>query len=113
MQLHEQQEPSLSKQAEVARDWTFQDLVDATILFAGIPALVLNILFWSVATAFGGGLATVLALLITILLALLGIVLFTHYIAAAVTHSAAYNADSNGPHSDTHLNLAIGTWAAC
>lgn len=117
MQIHE--EPSSSSTARPVQPvqrsstWTFHDLVDAAIVFAGIPALVITILLWAVATAFGGVLATVLAMLITTLLALLGVILLVHFVESAVGHSIAYNRHPGGAQADTHLNLAIGTWAAC
>jgi hypothetical protein len=75
-----QESPQASTSSESRID--FRVLVDAAIVFGCIPALVLNIIMWAIATAFpkAGVLPSILALLITLLLALMAVILLVRYV---------------------------------
>ena len=103
------QKPVAQKPADT-RELSFRDVVDIALVFGGVPALVLNVLFWAVAAAFAaaGALPTIMALLVTILLALTGIVLVVRYVEVAV---ATYRAADEG--EGDAIFLAIGAGVLC
>ncbi len=88
---------------------TFRAGVDLALVFGGVPALVLNVLFWAVATAFAaaGPLPTVMALLVTLLLALAGIVLIVRYVDVAVSNFRKQDEDTGGLAAAACVFLAV------
>lgn len=112
MEQTQQQEEQPEQPAETS-GLTFRDVVDITLIFGGIPALVLNVIFWAVATAFAGAgaLPTVLALLITLLLALAGVILLVRYVDIAVINFQKANANNN--YQDDEFSTGMGAGTVC
>lgn len=71
-----------TQQQEQIHNLTFRDFVDMAIVFGCIPALILTFLFWAIATAFphAGALPSILALVVTLLLAFMGSILVVRYV---------------------------------
>lgn len=69
-----------------SRECTFHDWVDIAIVFGGSPVLFLCFIFWAVATAFplAGLLPSSMAVLITLLFSLLGVILVVRSIDVSV-----------------------------
>lgn len=108
-----QQNEEQQEQPASSHHLTFRDVVDLTLVFGSIPALVLNVIFWAIATAFAGAgvLPTILALLITLLLALNGIILLVRYVDICVINFRKANANSTI--NDEAFSMAMGAGAAC
>ncbi len=105
----------IEAQEQATQEWTFRDYVDVAIVFGCIPGLILTVIFWAIATAFPGAgvLPALLALLITFLLALMGIVLLVRYVDVCAINGRAYNAAPYASSSDTSLMLSAGAGIVC
>lgn len=94
---------------------TFHDVVDIALVFGCAPALILSFLLWAVATAFpqAGMLPTILALLITLFLALVGGVLLVRYVEISMLNLKTYHAHPAGTDTETFLTLFLGAGGIC
>lgn len=105
-----QEQEQLSNQ-----ELTFRDCVDMAIVFGCIPALVLNVVFWAIATAFSPVklLGSILALLITLLLSLISIILVIRYVDVGMLNVGIFNANPHGSKGDDAFQWAMGAGAIC
>jgi hypothetical protein len=110
----EQIERSQQTRTSTGSPVDFRDLVDAAIAFGCIPALVLNIILWAVTTTFpyAGALPSILTLLVTLLLALIGIILLVRYVDICELNVRMYNAPSVS-NSDEYFILTGGSGIIC
>ncbi|SRR6266536_2075503 len=94
---------------------TFRDSVDLAIVFGCIPALVLSVMFWAIATAFSQAsvLATIMVLLITLLLSLMGIVLLVRYVDVCAINVRKYNAEPSNKNSEEQVMFSVGAGMVC
>jgi hypothetical protein len=92
---------------------TFRDYVDTVILFGCIPALVLSMVLWAVATTFShvGILPNVLALLVTLLLSFVALVLVIRYVDITVVSARKYNESASL--DDGAMFVMLGAGAFC
>ena len=88
--------------------WTFREVVDAAIVLGCIPALVLSVIFWAVATAFPT-LGGVMSLLVTLLQAVMGMVLIVRYVDITVLNMRAYNQTF----SEERIMASVGAGFVC
>jgi len=91
-----------------SRDFSFREYVDMAIVLGCIPALVLSVIFWAIATAFPpmGGF---MSLLVTLLLALMSITLIVRYVDVCVLNGRAYNQTF----SEERIMASVGAGAVC
>lgn len=96
------------------RELTFRDFIDLALVFGGIPALVLDILFWAIATAFpqAGILPGILALLVTLLLSLTGIILIVRYIDVCMINGSK-STNASDSESENFIVASIGAGLVC
>jgi hypothetical protein len=94
---------------------TLRDFLDGAIVFGCVPALVLSIIFWFLAISFRqvGSLAMIMAWLITLLLAFVGVVLLICYAHAAATNVRMYSADPSSRDSEKLLMSTIWGIVLC
>jgi hypothetical protein len=108
-----EQLPNSMEQVEVKQEseLTFRDIVDACIVFVCIPALILNVLFWAIATAFplAGIVPHIMALLVTLLLALVGGILLVRYVDVGML---SYQGADKDPSGNT-IMAAFGATIIC
>jgi hypothetical protein len=94
--------------SSASRDLSFREYVDMAIVLGCIPALVLSVIFWAIATAFPpvGGF---MSLLVTLLLALMSIILIIRYVDVCVLNGRAYHQTL----AEDPLMASFGAGAVC
>jgi hypothetical protein len=94
---------------------TFRGLMDRIIVLGGVSALVLSMIFWVMATAFtsAGIFPTILALLITLLLSLIGIILIVRYVDIGMINFKQYMTDPFGNNAEQYMYIAMGAGIIC
>jgi len=109
-----QHQETVSHSGSTHEPLTFRILVDMLIVFGCIPALVLNIVLWAIATTFphAGLLPSILTLIVTLLLAFIAIVVLVRYVDIAVMNAREVSA-STGLHDDEVFMKMFGAGAIC
>jgi hypothetical protein len=104
-----------AQEQQSSYELAFRDYVDIAIVFGCIPALVLNVIFWAVTTAFSMVklLDSIMALLVTLLISFIGIVLVIRYVDVCMLNIGVYNANPHGKSGEDAFGWAMGTGAAC
>jgi uncharacterized membrane protein len=90
---------------------TLRDFVERTIVFGCMPALVLSLILWPIATTAltqAGPLPTTIALLATVLLSFISLVLLVRYVDRVAENIRIYTADPTM--RDSEWLLAFSIW---
>ena len=100
-----------NQQQTATHTMTFRDVVDLAIILGCIPAVVLSVILWAVAVTFSGAkvLASIMALFITLLLTLIGIILIVRHVGIAVMNGRKYNTNF----SEEALMASFGSGFVC
>lgn len=93
----------------------FRGSVDRTIVFGCVPALVVSVLCWAVATAFAnaGALPLIMAMLVTALLAFMGMALIVRYVDVSATSFRKAQAHAPGMDPQDQQAIAFGAGVLC
>ncbi len=93
----------------------FRKYVDRAIVFGCVPALVLSVLLWVVATAFlaAGALPIILSMLITFLLGVIGIVCIVRYVDVAATFIKKAQASFGTTSAEWQIAASVGAGVLC